>query len=459
VPTVGERIAGRFELLAEAAEGGMGTVFKARDTGTETLVAVKVLRSFAISSKTRFERESAVLAQLDHPNIVKYVAHGHEEDGVYYLVMEWVEGETLLSRLDRVGLDATETVSMGEQISDALTLTHSHGVVHRDIKPSNLIFPQSGGWKLLDFGVARRANEPYDVTRTGTMIGTLGYMAPEQAQASRAAVDPRTDVFALGCVLYECLTGRTPFHGENLLAVRAKVLLVTPAPIREFAPEVPEPLAELVMRMLSKDPAGRPADGAAVAAALRALGPCPESPRRRVGGPAAPPTAFGATVSERVGDSVVCVVVVAPQDRTENSETSEDHDAERLELLAAHIGGQVSQLAEGALVVTVRGADRQAAATRAAQGALLALQDLPPSLAVIVAHGDEDDDRRPMARMIDRGVSVLEQARIDASYGAMHGDDSDSSVWVDERCAKLVEDRFELVRQAPGIRLVRARSR
>jgi serine/threonine protein kinase len=181
----GERVAGRFEILGEAGRGGMGTVFRARDRKDKREVALKVLAAAAMRNVARFEQEAAILASITHPNIAEYVAHGATPDGLRYLVMEWVQGEDLAVRLDRVGLDVRDTVATARQIARALGALHARGIVHRDVKPSNIMM-SSEGVKLVDFGVARRTTEPGRLTRTGALVGTAGYMAPEQVRGSAA---------------------------------------------------------------------------------------------------------------------------------------------------------------------------------------------------------------------------------------------------------------------------------
>jgi serine/threonine protein kinase len=204
--------------------------------------------------------------------IVRYVAHGVTSAGELFLAMEWIDGEVLKTRLQRGSLTVTEAVTLATRVAEALGAAHARGVVHRDLKPSNLILP--GGRvdlvKLLDFGIAQRDGKT-QLTQTGAMLGTPGYMAPEQARPS-GQIDARADVFALGCVLFECLTGVAPFEGNTTAAILAKILFGTAPRVSELWPEVPESLDALVAQMLSKEPALRPGDGANLAAALAALG-------------------------------------------------------------------------------------------------------------------------------------------------------------------------------------------
>jgi hypothetical protein len=268
----GTVFADRFEILAFVRGGGMGDVYCAKDRTTERLVAVKVLRGLETVDLLRFERESRLLSTLAHPAIVEYVAHG-EFEGTPYLAMEWLEGEDLAERLARGPLGADETRQLGERLAGALARAHAVGVVHRDIKPSN-VFLRDGDVRkatILDFGVALAGASDglaVTLTRSGTLLGTLAYMAPEQARGAKS-VDPRADVFSLGCVLFECLTGRRAFAGAHAVEVLAQIL-TEPAPRPgDVAPNVPADLDDLVVRMLAKDPAERPADCREVEQELR----------------------------------------------------------------------------------------------------------------------------------------------------------------------------------------------
>ncbi|HEY0254800.1 MAG TPA: serine/threonine-protein kinase, partial [Kofleriaceae bacterium] len=269
----GDVVDDRFELVDLAGSGGMGAVFRARDRYGGEQVAVKVMRPIASDLTDRFAREIRVLAQLRHPGIVRHVSDGVTSDGEMWLAMEWLEGEPLGSRVRRTGISATDAVAVVRRVAEALGAAHERGVVHRDVKPSNLFVVRDdlARVKLLDFGVARISDGDRFSTRTGVMIGTPGYMAPEQARGDRE-VGPRADVFALGCVLFELLTGQHAFVGDNMMAVLAKILLEDAPRISELRPELPHALDELVALILSKTVTDRPADAHQLAAALGALG-------------------------------------------------------------------------------------------------------------------------------------------------------------------------------------------
>ncbi|MDC0747465.1 serine/threonine-protein kinase [Polyangium mundeleinium] len=270
--TPAEIFGGRFAIERLASSGGMAEVYRALDHATGARVALKVLHAAGAPFAGHFARESYVLAELDHPGIVRYVAHGAAPSGELFLAMEWLEGEDLAQRLRRGPLSIAETLTLGVRVAEALGAAHARGVVHRDIKPSNLFLPDRdiGRVKILDFGIARpQATRP--ATRTGgILLGTPGYMAPEQALGART-VDPRADVFALGCVLYECLAGRPVFEAEHLMVLLSKMLAPEPPRPADVRPDTPAALDEVIARMLSHEPSHRPADGAAVAVEIAML--------------------------------------------------------------------------------------------------------------------------------------------------------------------------------------------
>ena len=230
----------------------MGAVYRAQDRHTGQPVALKLLRDAGPRERQRFLRESRLLCELCHPHIVAYVAHGSAEDGHPYLAMEWLEGEDLSRHLSRGPLSLAAAMQIVHRVAAALALAHGGGVIHRDLKPTNLFLCNGdpARVKVLDFGIARRLSRSQALTQSGALIGTPEYMAPEQARGE-GAVGPAVDIFALGCVLYECLTGRPPFQGEHLAAVLIKILLEEPEPVERWRPGVPVALSGLLTRMLA----------------------------------------------------------------------------------------------------------------------------------------------------------------------------------------------------------------
>ena len=277
---------GRFEINRIAGSGGMGTVFHARDRRSGAPVAIKVILGNSRDLLERFVREGAVLAELRHPGIVGFVASGTTPEGEAYLVMDWLEGESLHDRLARGTLEVAETVALGQRVAEALAVAHARGVVHRELQPGNLFLVAGDLARvtILDFGIARVVEGAPALTRTGATLGSPGYLSPEQARGERD-IEPTADVFSLACVLFKCLTGEPPFTG-SLLDVLMKTV-TDPAPLASSRrADVPPALEGLLQRMLAKLPASRPRDASAVSAELAALAG-PAVPRV---GPA-PPTA------------------------------------------------------------------------------------------------------------------------------------------------------------------------
>jgi eukaryotic-like serine/threonine-protein kinase len=266
----GVRLLGdRYKLLVPLASGGMGRVWRARDTLLERPVAVKVLRSEFTGDATfraRFRAEAQHTAALHHPNIASVFDYGEiEEDGecLAYLVMELVEGENLSDLLEREGrLSPARTLDVLRQASSALAVAHAAGVVHRDVKPGNVLVGTDGVVKITDFGIAWSASS-VPLTGTGHVVGTAHYLSPEQATGGKAT--PASDVYALGTVAYECLAGHRAFDGENSVQVALKQIREEPRPL---PPDVPAGIRQLVERAMAKDPAVRLSDGAALRAAV-----------------------------------------------------------------------------------------------------------------------------------------------------------------------------------------------
>lgn len=270
---VGTLIAGRFEIICYGGTGGMASVYQAKDRETGLPVAIKLLHGPGSAESGRFAREARVLSELDHPGIVNFIAHGVTPSGELFIAMEWLEGEDLRTFLNREGqISVADTLAIGLQIADALGSAHAQGIIHRDIKPSNLWLEhrQLDALKIIDFGVARLQSNTQTATGLGMTVGTPGYMAPEQARGE-LEVNARADVFSLGCVLFECLTGQAPFMGEHVMAVLAKVLLQDAPSVHEFRFDVPKALEDAIARMLCKNASDRFTDGLAVYQALLAI--------------------------------------------------------------------------------------------------------------------------------------------------------------------------------------------
>jgi len=302
---------GPYEILAPLGAGGMGEVYRARDTRLERTVAVKVLPSHLSSSaevRQRFEREAKTISQLSHPHICALYDVGREGD-VEYLVMELIEGETLSDRLAKGPLPLEQTLRCGQEIADALDKAHRQGIVHRDLKPGNVMLTKSGV-KLLDFGLAKSIaaagsapdatslptvmGKKENLTEAGTVLGTFQYMAPEQLEGKEA--DARSDVFAFGCVVYEMATAEKAFAGTSQASLISAILRDDPRPISQLLPSSPVALDRVVRTCLAKDPDDRwqsagdlkrelrwIAEGSAAGVAAPAVGVTPTAPVRRSG--------------------------------------------------------------------------------------------------------------------------------------------------------------------------------
>ncbi|MEZ4360260.1 MAG: tetratricopeptide repeat protein [Kofleriaceae bacterium] len=260
-----------IDVLRETASGGMGRVFEGVELATGRRVAVKLLAGGPRTDPTRFAAEAEILESLRDDSVVAYVAHGVLVGGEPYLVMEWLEGETLAERLRREdgALPVADAVAVARRVASALECAHEKGVVHRDVKPSNVFLPAGAPAeaKLIDFGIARQLEVDRQLTATGQVVGTPGYMAPEQA-LGRRDLDGRADLFALGCLLYEAVYGQAPFPGEEVVEILAKVLMHDPQPVSSGRPAPPRRLASLIQALLAKEPEDRLASASLVAAEL-----------------------------------------------------------------------------------------------------------------------------------------------------------------------------------------------
>lgn len=256
----GELFANRYQITRVVGRGGMGMVYKARDRELVEDVAIKMLRSDAMNGDPsvieRFKTEIRLARRISHRNVVRTHDLG-ESAGAYYVTMEYVEGITVRDLIDMRGhLSAPSTLGIAQQLAASLEVAHDEGVIHRDIKPQNMLLDPDGVLKVMDFGIARLAESTSTLTQAGMVIGTPAYMAPEQLLAEQ--VDARSDLYAVGVVLYECLTGALPFEGASPIALIAKVLHTHPTAPAARDPSIPKPLSDLVMRLLDKEPAERP---------------------------------------------------------------------------------------------------------------------------------------------------------------------------------------------------------
>jgi len=434
---LGELVGGRFRVERRVGSGGMGTVYFATDEVAKTSVALKVLHAGVPEGQARFGREVLALARMSHPAIVRYVAHGD-----VWVAMEWLEGEDLAHRLRTGPLPIDEAIDLVSRLADAIEYVHALGIVHRDIKPSNLFFERGdvSRVRIVDFGLAWIEGEDGFRSGAGMILGTPGYMAPEQARGN--TVDARADVFALACVLYKCITGRGPFSGPDAVATLAKLLLDEPAPVSSLRPGAPRALDELLARAMAKDPARRPPSAHAFADELRHI----ES--ADVHAPAA-----AATLTDRER-RIVSVVVAARGGLGDAVSTlqceidplllareaairdiARRHDA-RLEILPV------------AIVAVLSGGGSATDAAGAAARLAMALHEALAGVPIALATGRAEIGVQSMGDVIDRAV-----ARVTAKE--THG--STDGVWLDETTAGLLGPSFVVRGTASGIELVSER--
>ncbi|HVK65476.1 MAG TPA: protein kinase [Polyangium sp.] len=433
----GDIIGERFRVERLAGVGGMGEVYRAEDLQTGHVVAVKLLRASERSNRERLAQEARVLETLGHPHIVRYVDHGVAPTGAPWLAMEWLEGESLAARLSRQGLRLEECITLAARVADALATAHARGVVHRDIKPSNLFLERGEieRVKVLDFGVARDRGRGR-LTLTGTIVGTPGYMAPEQARADKAGVDARADVFSLGAVLFECLTGEPAFDGEHAFAILASLLLAEAPRVRALRPDVPAALDDLVASMLSKDVASRPSDAGAALRALLALGP--------VEGNATPVHTASAEVITDSERQLLSIVAALPPSLPDGKEApsrflSRDRIV-AIEQEIAKLGARVEEIDGGALLLGLVGrgnpTDQAARAARAA----LRLRALAPEARIVLVTGREETSQGLALGSISKRAAAL----LDLGEEA-------GAVRIDASTQALLDVRFDVSAGADGI--------
>jgi tRNA A-37 threonylcarbamoyl transferase component Bud32 len=280
------RIDGRYTIERPLGSGGMAEVFLAHDEVLDRDVALKVLRSQYAGDEEfyeRFRREATSAAGLSHPNIVQVYDRGEVDDGTCYIAMEYVSGGTLKERLDERGpMEPERALAVAGQVAEALWAAHERGVIHRDIKPQNILVTDMGHLKVTDFGIARAASAA-TISATNAVFGTAGYLSPEQALGEPAT--PRSDLYSLGIVLYELLTGVVPYRADNPVAVCMKHVTEPLTPPRGLDPTIPEAVDALVVKMLAKDPADRPASASELLDDIEGVrrGAPPPAPTPRTG--------------------------------------------------------------------------------------------------------------------------------------------------------------------------------
>jgi serine/threonine protein kinase len=466
-PGAGTPFAERYDLKNQAGIGGMGTVYQAIDRQTGALVALKVLHSRTTIEQARFKQEARVLAELSHPGIVQYFDHGVTPNGSPYIAMEWLEGETLEERMGRGNLSPAAAAHIARLVLEALSAAHSRNIVHRDIKPGNIFLV---GWKLteirlLDFGIARRVFDSKRLTRKGSTVGTPLYTSPEQARG-RADVDGRADIFSLGCVLYEALTGDPPFSGETPLEVMSKVCAGRVPEMGTRRVGLPNSICTMVHSMLAPDPARRPQFAAELADAFAKL-------VKDLGGidsesaASSPPSCARCDAISEIEEHLACAMLVSLGKRESSREAmrplaerrlgpksasmqppsghlAKDDDARIVEIrrLLETCACEMDRLIDRTLLMTaptVSTAHEQAVQLASAA---LALRDLEPDAKIALATGRATFlGRLPVGRLMDRLPTLME------------GQDG-GTIRLDDTTRRLLPARFEVSESAGRLLLL-----
>jgi tetratricopeptide (TPR) repeat protein len=442
----------RFVIESRVGGGASGDIYRAVDQETSQPCALKVLRNTSTrSEQARFSREISVIADLRHPNIVDYLAHGALPDGRLFLAMEWLDGEDLAKRQRRAPLGTRDAVEVVRRAAQALAAIHARGVVHRDLKLSNLFLVRGKGTavKLIDFGVVKPPGPDEFETEVGTILGTPHYMAPEQARGE--GVDARADVYSLGSVLFRLLTGRNVFETEHVIALLGRLVLEDPPRPQQLRFDIPEKLDLVVHRAISRNKEDRYENAGEFARALARVGPLNNDPPQaeRSASAVRPRTLStredtqtgstggrGARPALRMRRVVACMLY-------DLGETPADRSIGDALLEIAGEDVRIEQLA-GGKTVAVLGVEhsRGDEAMRAARAALQILRDFPDARAV-VSIGHAVMARSNLAgEALDRAAQQLESAQ-------------SGVVRLDPHAAAALERRFEVTRDAVGALLVR----
>jgi len=409
----GEVVADRFVIEALAGSGGMADVYRARDRTTEDLVALKLLRATGPEDLARLAREAQALSRLTHPGIVRYVAHGTAA-GEPFVAMEWIEGDTLSKKLRQGPLTIAATLELGRALASALGHAHQNGIIHRDVKPGNVVLREGKIEDpiLLDFGVAR-TGLAVGLTQVGTVIGTPRYMAPEQARGG-TIVDARADVFALGALLFRCMTGRAPFDGEDAIAVLAHLLFDDAPDLCALIPNAPRAVGDVLAKMLAKEPDGRYSDCGAVARTLEMLD------MSDIPVTVALPAPSGLTLRER---RLLSLMVLTGKVNVDAAKS-----------VANDFGGRAERLANGSVVVVVSGRENASELARVSARCALELRHAMPDAPIVLATG--------------RGEDVAEDAT--QTSGDSTGSSSRYSGVFERAAGLLRQEPKDLLKEAPG---------
>ncbi|MCB9652310.1 MAG: protein kinase [Deltaproteobacteria bacterium] len=442
----GTLIGGRFELVARTGTGGMGTVWRARDRLTQGFAAVKVMEVLDSGLVARFVRESRVLSELRHPGVVRHLDHGELATGGRYLAMEWLAGMDLATRLEAGPLSVRDALILGRAVAEAVGTAHARGVIHRDLKPSNIFLVGNSvdRVKVLDFGIAASARlATAALTRTGVALGTPGYMPPEQARGQKD-LDARADVYGLGCVLYQAISGRPPYSAENLMAALVKSVLEETPHLSEVFEQVPPEVDALVHRLMAKEPELRPRDGQAVVEAIDALGEVRDD-ESTADLFIRPPTL---TAQEQ---RLICVLLVAAAEGPRagaDAPTRDtlitapgalaDPEAQReAEELVRTLGGRMESLVGGAFLVTFEGGTVPTDLVARAARCALSLRQRFGEAAIVLSTGrGATRANTSEGEVVNRAVHLLELAQANPDLGP--------SILIDETSFAILEGHFEI---------------
>lgn len=467
---IGDTVAGRFVIERVAGSGGMAIIYRAYDSKSGGVVALKELLLAETDLVARFKQEAELLRQVQHPNIVRYVDEGVDEGGHMYLAMEWLEGEDLARRLMRGRCSVAEALKLMLCVTRGVAALHAVNVVHRDLKPENIFLVEGrlDEPRVIDLGIALPLSNARFLTGPGLNVGTPAYMAPEQIRAERA-VSPAADVYSLGCVLFACIAGRLPFVAEHAVATMVKALFEVPPRLQSLVAGVPIEVDELCARLLSKKVEERPASAGHLLYEIESV-----TPQRWILNAFVETIAPVLTQQER---ELISVVVASPLNGKASKMGGRGHihggaggleqptsfvdpqDALQVEMihsLAELYGANVEVLRDGSLaaVITANRSPSDMATVAARCG--LALRDIGEGVRVAVVTGwDVMAGRQPLGRVIDCAVSMLKAAEKAPKWKES---ENESAILLDAMTAALLGDRFVITHGGAHTVLIDERS-
>lgn len=447
--SAGTLFVGRFLIEQHAQSGGMGQIYRARDIQTGKLVALKVLRENASTQFVqRLLLEAQTLSELHHPGIVSYVAHGIGDHGGAYLAMDWLDGEDLTVRIARQPLSCNELFLLLHRVGSALSVAHRAHVLHRDIKPGNLFLRggQLDGVTLIDFGLTRHMYSSQSLTETGAVIGTPEYMSPEQVRGDHD-IGPSSDIFSLGCVAFECLTGSPPFQHEHVAAILAKILFEDLPAFRFALPQVPAPLSLLLERMLHKDVAQRIASATALLSDLESI------TEWREGIPYLTQESTFASPHPRSEEQLFISLVMAQPRVLPSASSAPVVDPELRMQHLTELGLPVKRMIDGSLIAHfAKQGEPTEQATHAVRCALLLARHCPDCLVGIASGQAELSAGEVVGTVVSRISDMLLAAR------KLTTQPLEPAAFIDDTTARLVDEYFSIVPMGSSVCLVSRRA-